>query len=204
VLGTFAPIVHAVGDVLKVHGGQRTWHGPPRTITGTRSRSRFATGGTCRMDRVPCPDAVSDVASAPLVLVDGSSYLYRAFHALPPLTAPDGSPDRRDDTVSPTCCASCARTTRPERMAVVFDAPGRPSADDIYPEYKANRPPMPDELAPRSSPCTNSCEAMGLPLLCVEGVEADDVIATLADQAARAAARRGDLHRRQGSCAAGG
>ncbi|WP_017942968.1 MULTISPECIES: DNA polymerase I [unclassified Thioalkalivibrio] len=125
------------------------------------------------------------MSQAPLVLVDGSSYLFRAFHALPPLTAPDGAP-----TGAMIGVANMLRKLRadygPENMAVVFDAKGKTFRDDIYPEYKATRPPMPDELAAQIEPLHELVRAMGLPLLCVEGVEADDVIATLADQAARA------------------
>ncbi|WP_026278609.1 MULTISPECIES: DNA polymerase I [unclassified Thioalkalivibrio] len=121
----------------------------------------------------------------PLVLVDGSSYLFRAFHALPPLTAPDGAP-----TGAMIGVANMLRKLRadygPEHMAVVFDAKGKTFRDDIYPEYKATRPPMPEELAAQIEPLHELVQAMGLPLLCVEGVEADDVIATLADQSARA------------------
>ncbi|WP_028484643.1 DNA polymerase I [Thioalkalivibrio sp. ALE17] len=125
------------------------------------------------------------MSQAPLVLVDGSSYLFRAYHALPPLTAPDGAP-----TGAMIGVANMLRKLRadygPEHMAVVFDAKGKTFRDDIYPEYKATRPPMPDELAAQIEPLHELVRAMGLPLLCVEGVEADDVIATLADQSARA------------------
>jgi DNA polymerase I len=119
---------------------------------------------------------------APLVLVDGSSYLYRAFHALPPLTSPDGQP-----TGALYGVANMLRKLRadyaPRRMAVVFDAPGRTFRDDLYAEYKANRPPMPEELAVQVEPLHALVRALGLPLLCIAGVEADDVIATLAAQA---------------------
>jgi DNA polymerase I len=119
---------------------------------------------------------------APLVLVDGSSYLYRAFHALPPLTGPEGQP-----TGALYGVANMLRKLRadyaPRRMAVVFDAPGRTFRDDLYAEYKANRPPMPEELAVQVEPLHDLVRALGLPLLCIPGVEADDVIATLATQA---------------------
>ena len=119
---------------------------------------------------------------APLVLVDGSSYLYRAFHALPPLTSPDGQP-----TGALYGVANMLRKLRsdyaPRRMAVVFDAPGRTFRDDLYAEYKANRPPMPEELAVQVEPLHELVRALGLPLLCIAGVEADDVIATLSAQA---------------------
>ena len=119
---------------------------------------------------------------APLVLVDGSSYLYRAFHALPPLTSPDGQP-----TGALYGVANMLRKLRadyaPRRMAVVFDAPGRTFRDDLYAEYKANRPSMPEELAAQVEPLHELVRALGMPLLCIAGVEADDVIATLAAQA---------------------
>ncbi|MBS0001451.1 MAG: DNA polymerase I [Thioalkalivibrio sp.] len=119
---------------------------------------------------------------APLVLVDGSSYLYRAFHALPPLTAADGQP-----TGALYGVVNMLRKLRadyaPRRMAVVFDAPGRTFRDDLYEAYKANRPAMPEELSVQVEPLHELIRAMGLPLLCIAGVEADDVIATLAEQA---------------------
>ncbi len=119
---------------------------------------------------------------APLVLVDGSSYLYRAFHALPPLTSPSGKP-----TGALYGVVNMLRKLRadyaPSRMAVVFDAPGRTFRDDLYAEYKANRPSMPEELAAQVEPLHELVRAMGLPLLCITGVEADDVIATLVEQA---------------------
>ncbi len=118
----------------------------------------------------------------PLVLVDGSSYLYRAFHALPPLTAPDGHPSGALYGV-----VNMLRKLRadyaPERMAVVFDAHGRTFRDDLYADYKAHRPAMPEELAAQIDPLHELVRALGLPLLCIGGVEADDVIATLATQA---------------------
>ncbi|AGA35368.1 DNA polymerase I [Thioalkalivibrio nitratireducens DSM 14787] len=120
--------------------------------------------------------------NVPLVLVDGSSYLYRAFHALPPLTAPGGEPSGALYGV-----LGMLRKLRadygPQRMAVVFDAPGKTFRDDLYAEYKANRPSMPEELAVQIEPLHELVRAMGLPLLCIPGVEADDVIATLAAQA---------------------
>ncbi len=118
----------------------------------------------------------------PLILVDGSSYLYRAFHALPPLTNSKGQP-----TGAVYGVANMLRKLRdeyePEYMAVVFDAKGKTFRDDIYPEYKANRPPMPDELRDQIKPLHELVEAMGLPMLIIDGVEADDVIGTLAYEA---------------------
>ncbi len=116
-----------------------------------------------------------------LVLIDGSSYLFRAFHALPPLTAPDGSP-----TGALFGIVNMLRATlkeNPDYTAFVLDASGPTFRDAMYPEYKANRPPMPDELRAQVEPMKRIVEALGFPLLCVPGVEADDVIGTLALQA---------------------
>jgi DNA polymerase I len=119
---------------------------------------------------------------APLVLVDGSSYLYRAFHALPPLTGPEGQPTGALYGVT-NMLRKLRADYAPRRMAVVFDAPGKTFRDELYAEYKANRPPMPEELAVQVEPLHDLVRALGLPLLCIPGVEADDVIATLATQA---------------------
>jgi DNA polymerase-1 len=123
--------------------------------------------------------------SKPLILVDGSSYLYRAFHALPPLTS-----SRGDHTGAVLGVLNMLRKLLdehdPERIAVVFDAGGKTFRDEMFEEYKANRPPMPDELRQQVAPLLEAIEAMGLPLLRVAGVEADDVIGTLAAQAAAA------------------
>lgn len=120
--------------------------------------------------------------SKPIVLVDGSSYLYRAFHALPPLTNADGQPTGAVYGVV-NMLRKLLKDIGPEHIAVVFDAKGKTFRDDIYPEYKANRPPMPDDLRVQIEPVHNTVRAMGLPLLLVDGVEADDVIGTLAKQA---------------------
>ncbi len=127
---------------------------------------------------------MSDSAPAPdLVLVDGSSYLYRAFHALPPLTTADGRP-----TGALYGVGNMIRKLRREHpeanFAVVFDAPGKTFRDELYAEYKANRPPMPDELREQVDPLLELVTAEGLPLLREAEVEADDVIGTLARQAA--------------------
>jgi DNA polymerase-1 len=118
----------------------------------------------------------------PLVLVDGSSYLYRAYHALPPL-----SNSRGLATGAVKGVISMLRRLQKDYpgspVAVVFDAKGKTFRDDIYPEYKANRPPMPDDLREQVEPIHDIVRAMGLPLLCEEGVEADDVIGTLAREA---------------------
>jgi DNA polymerase-1 len=119
-----------------------------------------------------------------LVLVDGSSYLYRAFHALPPLTNSKGDP-----TGAVKGVINMIRRLRkdyPESIiAVVFDAKGKTFRDDIFAEYKANRPSMPDDLRPQIQPIHDIIKAMGFPLLIEEGVEADDVIGTLALAAAK-------------------
>ncbi len=121
----------------------------------------------------------------PFILVDGSSYLFRAFHALPPLTNSQGEPTGAVVGVV-NMLRKLLDEYAPEHMAVVFDAPGPTFRDEIYSEYKANRPPMPDELRVQISPLHEIVRAMGLPLLAVPGVEADDVIGTLAVQADRA------------------
>lgn len=121
----------------------------------------------------------------PLILVDGSSYLYRAFHALPPLTNSRGEPTGAVYGVL-NMLRKLMETYRPAHMAVVFDARGRTFRDELYAEYKAHRPPMPDELSSQVEPLLAIIRAMGLPLLQVSGVEADDVIGTLAKQATAA------------------
>jgi DNA polymerase-1 len=117
-----------------------------------------------------------------LTLIDGSSYLYRAFHALPPLTNTFGEP-----TGALFGIVNMLRTTMKagsDYVAFVCDAPGRTFRDDLYPEYKANRPSMPDDLRAQIEPMMKIVGALGFPILCVPGVEADDVIGTLARQAA--------------------
>lgn len=118
----------------------------------------------------------------PLVLVDGSSYLYRAFHAPPHLTNSAGEPTGAVYGVI-NMLRSLVRQFNPSHMAVVFDAKGKTFRDDIYPEYKAQRPSMPDDLRIQIQPVHDIIKAMGLPLIMVEGVEADDVIGTLAMRA---------------------
>ena len=119
---------------------------------------------------------------APLVLVDGSSYLYRAFHALPPLTTSTGRPVGAIRGVI-SMLNKLADSTGAERMVVVFDASGKTFRDDMYAEYKANREKMPTELREQIEPLHAIVKAQGFPLLAVPGVEADDVIATLAKMA---------------------
>ncbi len=117
-----------------------------------------------------------------LVLVDGSSYLYRAFHALPPLTNSSGEPTGAVLGVL-NMLNKLVREEEPQHIAVVFDAPGKTFRDEMFEEYKANRPPMPDELRSQVLPLLQAVEAMGLPLLRIDGVEADDVIGTLSRRA---------------------
>ena len=125
------------------------------------------------------------MAQAPLILVDGSSYLYRAYHALPPLSTSSGQP-----TGAVRGVISMLRGLQkdyPESLiTVVFDAKGKTFRDELFEDYKAQRPPMPDDLRPQVQPIHDIVKAMGLPLLVEEGVEADDVIGTLASQAAAA------------------
>ncbi|APZ44453.1 DNA polymerase I [Acidihalobacter ferrooxydans] len=118
-----------------------------------------------------------------LILVDGSSYLYRAFHALPPLTNAHGEPTGAVYGVI-NMLKRLIKDYAPEHVGVIFDAKGKTFRDDLYADYKANRPPMPDALRAQIEPLHALIRAMGLPLLAVEGVEADDVIGTLACQAA--------------------
>ena len=126
------------------------------------------------------------MASKPLILVDGSSYLYRAFYALPPLTTTaTGQPTGAVYGVT-NMLRRLIKDHDPELMAVVFDAKGKTFRDTLYEQYKAHRPPMPDELRQQIEPLHAMVRAMGIALLCVEGVEADDVIGTLARQAAAA------------------
>ncbi|QFY89512.1 DNA polymerase I [Magnetovirga frankeli] len=121
-------------------------------------------------------------SDSPLILVDGSSYLFRAYHALPPLTNSQGEPTGAIVGVA-NMLRKLLQEYRPSRMAVVFDAPGPTFRDTLYDQYKAHRPPTPEELRVQIRPLHQLVQAMGLPLLLIEGVEADDVIGTLALQA---------------------
>ena len=123
------------------------------------------------------------MSNCKLLLVDGSSYLYRAFHALPPLTNSRGEPTGAVLGVL-NMVNKLMKEESPERVAVVFDAPGRTFRDDLFDQYKAHRTPMPDDLRAQVQPLLDTVEALGLPLLRIAGVEADDVIGTLAKQAA--------------------
>ncbi|WP_323159618.1 DNA polymerase I [Pseudomonas fluorescens] len=125
------------------------------------------------------------MSQAPLVLVDGSSYLYRAFHALPPLTTSKGLPTGAVKGVL-NMLKSLRKQYPDSPFAVVFDAKGGTFRDEMYAEYKANRPSMPDDMRLQIEPLHQSVKALGFPLLCVEGVEADDVIGTLARSSAAA------------------
>ncbi|MCE9682956.1 DNA polymerase I [Halomonas alkalisoli] len=125
------------------------------------------------------------MADTPIVLVDGSSYLYRAFHALPPLTTSKGQPTGAVKGVL-NMLKRLIKDYPDSPMAVVFDAKGKTFRDELFDQYKAHRPPMPDDLRSQVEPLHACVRALGLPLLCVEGVEADDVIGTLARQATEA------------------
>ena len=139
-------------------------------------------------DRIPLPipllPSVSMTNPAKkLVLVDGSSFLYRAFHALPPLTNSKGQPTGAIVGVTNMLRKLIGAHATPH-VAVVFDAPGRTFRDDLFEEYKSHRPPMPDDLRSQIEPLHAIIRAMGMPLLIESGVEADDVIGTLAVRAA--------------------
>lgn len=122
-------------------------------------------------------------AQRKLVLVDGSGYLYRAFHALPPLTNSRGEPTGAVLGVL-NMLQKLRKEEAPELIAIVFDAPGKTFRDALFESYKAQRQPMPDDLRSQLQPLLDCVAAMGLPMLRVDGVEADDVIGTLAQQAA--------------------
>ena len=122
-------------------------------------------------------------ASHRLVLIDGSSYLYRAFHALPPLANAAGEPTGALFGVVNMLRATLAE--QPDCAAFVVDAPGKTFRDDLYAEYKANRAAMPDDLRAQVQPMCDIVQALGFPILRIDGVEADDVIGTLALEAAR-------------------
>ena len=119
-----------------------------------------------------------------LLLVDGSSYLYRAFHALPELKSPQGEPTGAIHGVLSMLKRLSADNGAAAR-ACVFDAKGKTFREDSYPEYKANRPSMPEDVASQIEPLKEAIAALGWPVLSVPGVEADDVIATLAEAARR-------------------
>lgn len=128
------------------------------------------------------------MSARPLVLVDGTAYLYRAYHALPALTTAAGEPTGAVHGV-----VNMLRTLQdeyaPERMVVVFDAPGKTFRDELYARYKATRPPMPDDMRAQIEPLLEAVDAMGIAVLRVAGVEADDVIGTLATHCSRTGQR---------------
>lgn len=125
---------------------------------------------------------MSKSKTKPFVLVDGSSYLFRAYHAMPGFSNSKGEPTGTVYGVI-NMLRRLLKDYDPEHIAVVFDAKGKTFRNDMYKDYKANRPPMPDDLREQIAPVHKVIKAMGLPLLCVDGVEADDVIGTLAAQA---------------------
>ncbi|MBD2785055.1 DNA polymerase I [Xenorhabdus sp. DI] len=125
---------------------------------------------------------MAQIADNPLILVDGSSYLYRAYHAFPPLTNSSGEPTGAMYGVL-NMLRSLIMQYKPSHVAVVFDAKGKTFRDELFAEYKSHRPPMPDDLRLQIEPLHKMVKAMGLPILVVSGVEADDVIGTLALQA---------------------
>src|SRR5690606_3694109 len=167
----------------------------PSSSNGTNSRAFMACSvGMCgRLCGLPRLLAVTAQAAGQgparritgmsrLVLIDGSSYLYRDFHALPPLTNAQGEP-----TGALFGVVNMLRATlkeNPEYLAFVIDAPGKTFRDDLYPLYKANRAAMPDDLRAQVLPMCEIVQARGMPILRVDGVEADDVSGTLALQAA--------------------
>ena len=117
-----------------------------------------------------------------LYIVDGSSYIYRAFHAMPPLTTSSGRPTGAIKGVS-NMMMNLKNENDGSSIITVFDAKGKTFRSDIYPDYKANRPPMPDELRLQLDPIKSICKAIGFPIVEIEGVEADDVIATIVEMA---------------------
>ncbi len=125
---------------------------------------------------------MSKKSNKPFILVDGSSYLFRAYYAMPDLTNAKREPTGTVYGVI-NMMRRLLKDYDPEHIAVVFDAKGKTFRNDMYKEYKANRPPMPDDLRQQIEPVHEVIKAMGLPLICVSGVEADDVIGTLSEQA---------------------
>ena len=123
---------------------------------------------------------MNDIQS--LLLVDGSSYLYRAFHALPGLTSPTGQPTGAIYGVL-TMLQKLIKAEKPDLVGIIFDAPGKTFRHDLFPEYKANRESTPEDLVVQIEPLLTAIQNLGLPLIRVQGVEADDVIGTLARQA---------------------
>ena len=115
-------------------------------------------------------------------IIDGSSYLYRAYHAMPPLSTSKGQPTGAIKGVT-NMLMTLKKDSEGSPIIVVFDAKGKTFRSEIYKEYKANRPPMPDDLREQLEPLKEICKAIGFPLIEISGVEADDVIATLVNKA---------------------
>lgn len=126
---------------------------------------------------------MNTITNSVLILIDGSSYLFRAFHALPPLTTTQGQPTGAIYGVI-SMLRKLLDEYQPKYIGVVFDAKGKTFRDELFNQYKAHRPPMPEDLACQIQPLHDLIRALGLPLICVDGVEADDVMGTLAQQAA--------------------
>ncbi len=145
-------------------------------------RSALACGILALILYIGKSPSMPDSKKPPFILVDGSSYLFRAFHGLPPLTNSKGQDTGAIYGVV-NMLKSLIKQYNPTHMAVIFDAKGKTFRDDIYKEYKANRPPMPDELRSQIEPLHAIIKAMGLPVIVEPGVEADDVIGTLAKHA---------------------
>ena len=120
-----------------------------------------------------------------IFIIDGSSYLYRAFHAMPPLSTSSGKPTGAVKGVT-NMLMNLKKDSEGSSIIVVFDAKGKTFRNDIYSDYKANRPPMPDELREQLEPVKSICKAIGFPLIEISGVEADDVIATISRMAKEA------------------
>ena len=120
-----------------------------------------------------------------IFVIDGSSYLYRAYHAMPPLSTSSGQPTGAVKGVT-NMLMNLKKDSEGSPIIVVFDAKGKTFRSDIYSEYKANRPPMPDDLRDQLAPVKSICRAIGFPLIEIEGVEADDVIATISKMAKEA------------------
>src|SRR3984893_2558011 len=155
-----------------------------RQVAPGLTRGAGLVTGALRYTRGPLQDPRM-TRSPDLVLVDGSSYVYRAFHALPPLSNSRGEPTGAVLGVL-NMLLKFLKDYQPRRIAVVFDAPGKTFRDELFAEYKAHRPSMPDDLRAQIEPLLQMIRAQGLPLLRVPGVEADDVIGTLARRAAQA------------------
>src|SRR6202035_2247058 len=155
-----------------------------RQVAPGLTRGAGLVTGALRYTRGPLQDPRM-TRSPDLVLVDGSSYVYRAFHALPPLSNSRGEPTGAVLGVL-NMLLKFVKDYQPRCIAVVFDASGKTFRDDLFAEYKAHRPPMPNDLLSQIEPLLSIVRAQGLPILRIEGVEADDVIGTLACRAAKA------------------